>query len=334
MEDLEIEIDVRDDLSLALSRYSAVGCILTNRRLNRVGVMGVLWGIRVAKELLCIKELGMNTFLLSFTSKEILSHALDMRLWSIMEMLTKGNTKKIGKHLEDVIRVEDPNECHGMRDDFLMIRVAVNIKNSLVVHFWVPRWGKDCNWADFRMIGRTDLHEDSDEKNVGMGVRNKLIIENDCKVRGLEDDNRGENRLGSVDNLSDILRKGCARQRRDAVNVESSRVVLGGIGEGSLSVPLSKDSMFEGFVDTSGIGFLIDNKNVVEELVNKSHEELKKEEEVVSEDVEDDNSDERRKGVEADLLSLKGLGKGSNYKLIVVWLGGMVLRKVMVAGLK
>ncbi|XVF82705.1 hypothetical protein PTKIN_Ptkin16aG0070600 [Pterospermum kingtungense] len=155
------------------------------------------------------------------------------------------------------------------------------------------------------MIGRIALYGNSDKKNVGVGVRNKLIIEDGCEVRGQKDNNRREN-----------------------------RVVLGEIGEGSLGVPLSKDSMFEGFVDVGGIRSVIDNKNVVEELVNKSHVELDKKEEVLSEDVEDDNGGGRRKGVGASLFSLKELGKGLNCKLIVVWLGGMVLRKVMVASLK
>ncbi|XVF64315.1 hypothetical protein PTKIN_Ptkin09bG0159300 [Pterospermum kingtungense] len=189
-------------------------------------------------------------------------------------MLMKGNAEKIWKQLDVVIRVEDSNECSGIGNGFLRIGVVVNVKKSLVVGFWVPRWGKDRIWADVKCERLADFCF-----NCGWLGHVKKFCDVEVFLRGkgkygshLRASLRGFKMIGRRVMYRDFDKEnvGCVRQRGDVIRDRSSRVVLGEVYEGSLGNSLSKDIVFEGYVDTSGLGFVVDNKNVVEAMMNKS----------------------------------------------------------------
>ena len=181
---MEISLE-RDSCSVEReTQYTLVGKILTEKMLNRRGIMGVLQSMWLKKEVKVIKEMSVNLYAISFTNKQSMEKALEKGPWSVMvnclnlkkwdvketiqeisfskvsfwiqvhklplEMLTRSNAEKIGKILGDLEKIDDPTWLNGVGRSFLRMRIAVEIEKPLVAGFWVLREDKRRVWVEVK----------------------------------------------------------------------------------------------------------------------------------------------------------------------------------------
>ncbi|OMO49877.1 hypothetical protein COLO4_38315 [Corchorus olitorius] len=184
MEEMVIDLGLVGNESCGVDDWVAVGKLIVDRNLNRAGVMAILRNIWPEKEAPAIGEVGLNTYSISFVSKELMMKALEENPWSIMghclnlkrweantpmalldfkgiqfwiqihnlprELLTKQNGEKIGHSLGEVIEVEEPRGRFGLNRGFLPMRIIVDSERPLVPGFWFPSGDGDKRWADIK----------------------------------------------------------------------------------------------------------------------------------------------------------------------------------------
>ncbi|OMO51032.1 hypothetical protein CCACVL1_30061 [Corchorus capsularis] len=82
--DLEIELETGEEESLQWSKHMAIGKIYATKILNRKGVMAILRSIWVEEVAPSIREVGENTYGISFKSERARDRAIGDGPWSIM----------------------------------------------------------------------------------------------------------------------------------------------------------------------------------------------------------------------------------------------------------
>ncbi|OMO59330.1 hypothetical protein COLO4_34247 [Corchorus olitorius] len=182
--DLEIVLESGDEECPQWTRFMAVGKIHANKILNRKGVMAILrsiWSEEVAPG---IREVGENTYGISFCSEKARDRIIDEGPWSIMgfsmnlqkwdsditvseidfselaiwvqiqdlplEMLSSKNARIICQTIGSVIKVDEPTGLQGFGQSYLRVRVGINVDIPLICGFWVPRRNRGKVWAKIR----------------------------------------------------------------------------------------------------------------------------------------------------------------------------------------
>ncbi|OMO82636.1 reverse transcriptase [Corchorus capsularis] len=144
MDEMVIDLGYVDDGSGGTDDWIVVGKLIVDRNLNKAGVMAILRNIWPEKEAPAIGEVGMNTYSISFASKEIMIHNLPR------ELLTKHNGEKIGKTLGEIIEVEEPRGRFGLNRGFLRLCIVIDSEKPLNPGFWFPSKDGEQRWADIK----------------------------------------------------------------------------------------------------------------------------------------------------------------------------------------
>ncbi|OMO81266.1 hypothetical protein CCACVL1_12494 [Corchorus capsularis] len=172
-DDLIVDLENECDSVREATQFGLIGKIISNRVLNRRGVMNVLHLIWPSRVLLKIFDLGPNLFGFSFADQKsmefalnngpwtVMGHHLCLRKWDIalavgevkfkeisfwtqvhnlpLELMSLNNARRIGVSLGNIIEIEDPNWITGYGRSFLRIKIAVNLRKPLIGKFKVPR---------------------------------------------------------------------------------------------------------------------------------------------------------------------------------------------------
>ncbi|OMO61133.1 hypothetical protein COLO4_33544 [Corchorus olitorius] len=155
-EDLIVDLEVEGDSGREDTRFGLIGKIISDRVLNRRGVMNVMQSIWPAKALL----------------KTVMGHCLCLRRWDLslavreikfeevsfwaqvhnlpLELMTCNNARRIGISLGRVIEVEDPNWLRGFGRSFLRIKIVVNVSKPLIGKFKTSRGSGDFITAEVK----------------------------------------------------------------------------------------------------------------------------------------------------------------------------------------
>ncbi|XVE86499.1 hypothetical protein DITRI_Ditri18aG0038500 [Diplodiscus trichospermus] len=84
MEGLVIQYEEGDEESFAMSRFIAIGKVISEKSLNRNGVLKILRGIWPKEIAPCIREVGHNLYGVLFIPKDHVRRAIEKRPWSVM----------------------------------------------------------------------------------------------------------------------------------------------------------------------------------------------------------------------------------------------------------
>lgn len=172
-EELIISEFVENQFAVTTSKNTLLGRLYTEKSFSKKIVKSMIkkgWG---DPEGLSIIDIGPSTFLFNFsdadTPKNILANApwnilgqvLLLKQWSPqissqevefshspywiqihgmpLELLSKDNATRAGSRIGEVLEVEDPFQGTSIIRSFLRVRILLNVKNPLIVGFWIPR---------------------------------------------------------------------------------------------------------------------------------------------------------------------------------------------------
>ncbi|OMO52400.1 hypothetical protein COLO4_37225 [Corchorus olitorius] len=182
--DLEIVLDVNQEEVGNAMRCALMGKIITDRVLNKRGVIGILQSIWSPKDLIEVREIGSNLYGLLFSNEEVTEMILERGPWTVMghcisfkkweiektlmemefrevtfwaqihnlpwEVQMKVNAEKVGNTMGRLVEVEDVQWGKAIGRGFLRLRVAMDIEKPLLGGFWFPRKNGHKVWAEIR----------------------------------------------------------------------------------------------------------------------------------------------------------------------------------------
>ncbi|OMP08294.1 hypothetical protein COLO4_06602 [Corchorus olitorius] len=147
-EDLEIVLETQEEGVREATKFTVIGKILTEKPLNRRGVVGVIQSTWPRKEIVAVREMGSNLYAISFASQKFMEEVLANGPWSVMGCSLNLRKWEIGQVISDLdfSKIDFWIQVHNLPIEMLTFQNAEKIGAVIgtLLYYEDPSWVLGC----------------------------------------------------------------------------------------------------------------------------------------------------------------------------------------------